>query len=30
VPPRSKVPADAMERAAALLKGVDMSGWPTL
>ncbi len=30
VPPRSKVPNEAMERAAKLLAGTDMSDWPTL
>jgi len=30
VPPRSRVPDDALERAATLLQGTDMSEWPTL
>ena len=30
VPPRSIVPQDAMDNAAKILSGTDMSGWPTL
>jgi len=30
IPPRSKVPSEALERAAKLLSGVEMKGWPSL
>jgi 2,5-furandicarboxylate decarboxylase 1 len=30
IPPRSKVPDEAMQRAAEILSGLDMNDWPTL